>query len=77
MFFFGKGRSNLVLSTHKKYLLAEVEQQKKLEKDIEDIKIQNKELLEENDLVISQVAKERENYDRIKKYVDSYTVNYA
>lgn len=65
-----------MLSTHKKYLLLEVEQQKKLQKDIEDIKIQNKELLQENEIVIGQVVKERINYERIKQYVDDYTVIY-
>lgn len=72
--FFFLGRANLVLSNHKKYLLAEVENLKQLEIDVENIKLQNKELLEENEEVLLQVEKEKVNYDKIKTYVESYSV---
>lgn len=68
------GRANLVLSTHKKYLLTEVEHLKKLRQDIEDIREQNIELLEENEVVMVQVELERQNYERIKQYVEDYKV---
>lgn len=69
------GRSNLVLSTHKTYLLTEVEQLKNLQKNVEDIKIQNNELVEETTVVIEQIGEEQQNYERIKQYVEDYKVS--
>lgn len=70
------GSANLVLSTHKKYLLNQVEHLKKLRKSVADTKIQTDEFRKEGTEADAQVEAEKYKYEHLKTFIANYKVNF-